>query len=165
MEWTNACTVENCGYQIGMKYLQTYKQLKEKVLEYMSPKHITVIEKAYRYSKKAHHGQYRKSGNLFITHPVSVAFILAQLEQDVSTICAGLLHDTIEDSDTSREDIEQAFGEDIANLVSGVTHLGKIYFGSKEEQQADNFRRMFLAMAKDIRVVIIKLSDLSLIHI
>ncbi len=142
-----------------MKHLKTFKQLYDKTAEYLPSESVQMVEKAYEFAKHAHEGQYRKSGNPYITHPVSVAYILSELHQDAKTICAGLLHDTIEDANASKEDMVQAFGEDVYELVEGVTHLGRIYFGSKEEEQAENFRKMFLAMAKDLRVVIIKLAD------
>ncbi|MBT6121613.1 bifunctional (p)ppGpp synthetase/guanosine-3',5'-bis(diphosphate) 3'-pyrophosphohydrolase [bacterium] len=142
-----------------MKHLHTFQQLKENVSTYISAEHIPTIERAYKYARHAHRGQYRRSGTPYITHPVSVAYILSELHQDYTAICAGLLHDTIEDCQVTHDDIEREFGPDVATLVEGVTNLGKIYFGSKEDRQVENFRKMFLAMAKDVRVVLIKLSD------
>ncbi|MFR9239971.1 MAG: RelA/SpoT family protein [Clostridium baratii] len=120
---------------------------------------IDVIKKAYEVAKEAHKDQKRISGEPYITHPIDVACILAELGMDTSTIAAGLLHDVIEDTDYTYEDMAREFSEEIANLVEGVTKLGKIQYKTKEEQQADNVRKMLLAMAKDIRVIIIKLAD------
>ena len=119
----------------------------------------SIIIKAFEFAKEAHKGQKRHSKEDYITHPLAVAKILVDLKQDEKVIAAALLHDTIEDCDVTDEDIEQSFDTEIAQLVKGVTNLGKIYFESKEEKQAENFRRMFIAMAKDIRVLIIKLAD------
>ncbi len=118
-----------------------------------------LIKKAYDYAK-AHHGdQLRKSGEPYIVHPVQVAYILSTLGMDDSTICAALLHDTVEDTDTTKQDLVQIFGEEIAELVDGVTKLSKLQYASMEEQQVENYRKMFLAMGKDIRVILIKLAD------
>ncbi len=118
-----------------------------------------LITKAFYFSKKAHDGQFRKSGEPFFTHPVEVALILSDLGMDDATITAAMLHDTIEDTAYTYEDISREFGEEIAILVEGVTKLGQIPYSSKEEQQAENLRKMLMAMAKDIRVIIIKLAD------
>ncbi|MSR88496.1 MAG: bifunctional (p)ppGpp synthetase/guanosine-3',5'-bis(diphosphate) 3'-pyrophosphohydrolase [Candidatus Margulisbacteria bacterium] len=131
----------------------------EKCTVYLSPEDLKTIERAYVFAEVAHQDQSRHSGIPYITHPVLVASILAELRQDVATICAGLLHDTIEDTVVDQKGLTKEFGADVCQLVSGVTKLGKIYFGSKEEQQAENFRKLFLAMANDVRVVIIKLAD------
>ena len=120
---------------------------------------IETIKKAYNLAKEAHKNQSRESGEPYIIHPIDVACILAELGMDTSTIAAGLLHDVIEDTDYTYEDLAKEFSKEIANLVEGVTKLGKIKYKTKEEQQADNVRKMLLAMAKDIRVIIIKLAD------
>lgn len=118
-----------------------------------------LIKKAYEYAK-AHHGdQLRKSGEPYIIHPVQVAYILSTLGLDDSTICAALLHDTVEDTDITKQDLAQVFGQEIADLVDGVTKLNKLQYASMEEQQVENYRKMFLAMGKDIRVILIKLAD------
>lgn len=118
-----------------------------------------VIIKAYNLASEAHKGQMRLSGEPYVIHPIEVASILVDIGMDTNTIAAALLHDVVEDSDFTYEDIEREFGTEVAELVEGVTKLGKIEFKSKEEEQADNVRKMVLAMAKDIRVVLIKLAD------
>lgn len=109
--------------------------------------------------KKVHEGQYRVSEEPYIVHPLVVAKILADLLVDKSTIIAALLHDVLEDTDTKPEEIRERFGDDVLNLVLGVTKLGKYQFKSKEQRQAENFRRMIIAMANDIRVIFLKLAD------
>lgn len=143
---------------IGVENLN-FTVLKKHILKYNSSVDIDLIEKAYDFAKKAHSGQYRVSGEHFIFHPLEVAMILADLRLDVATIAAGLLHDVVEDTEYTLEDIKKNFGEEIAILVDGVTKLGKIEYKTKEEQQAENLRKMFLAMAEDIRVILIKLAD------
>ena len=131
----------------------------EKLETYLNKDHISYIKEVYEFAKDAHKGQKRKSGRDYIMHPVEVAIILAEIQQDVSTIAAGLLHDTLEDTPVTKERISDVFGEDTAHLVEGVTKLGKVYFGTNQEAQAENYRKLFLAMAEDLRVVIIKLAD------
>ena len=120
---------------------------------------IEEIKKAYLYAARLHSGQYRISEEPYIIHPVEVAKILTDLMVDKNTIIAALLHDVIEDTDTKPEEIREIFGEDVLSLVMGVTKLGKFQFKSKEERQAENFRKMFIAMANDVRVVFLKLAD------
>ena len=120
---------------------------------------LEMIEKAYKFAEDAHQEQKRESGEPYIIHPIYVAIILSELGMDTSTIAAGLLHDVIEDTKWTYEEIQSIFNSEIADLVNGVTKLGKIQYKTKEEQQADNVRKMLLAMAKDIRVIIIKLAD------
>ena len=117
------------------------------------------ILRAYNFALGKHGDQKRKSGEPYIIHPVQVAYILAGLELDTDTICAALLHDVVEDTDVTREELEKEFGPQIAAMVDGVTKLGKLQYTSKEEQQVENYRKMFLAMGKDIRVILIKLAD------
>lgn len=129
-------------------------------LEQYNPNYnIPRIVEAYQFGDQAHSGQLRKSGEKYFIHPVHVSLILAELEMDEDTVIAGLLHDVIEDTEYSFEFISEKFGHDVAELVDGVTKLGKIHYESKEERQAENLRKMFLAMAKDIRVILIKLAD------
>ncbi len=120
---------------------------------------LDIIERAYRIAERQHEGQYRKSGEPYLIHPVEVAKILADLGMDENTIIAGLLHDAVEDTPYTQEDLKRDFGEEVALLVDGVTKLGSLVYESKEERQAENLRKMFLAMSKDIRVLIIKLAD------
>ena len=136
-----------------------YDKLIAMIKRYHPSGDISQIEKAYKIAYKAHDGQLRKSGEPYIIHPIAVANILADLELDMEVIAAGLLHDVVEDTPYTYEDITELFGKDIADLVDGVTKLGKIKYQTKEESQAENLRKMFLAMAKDIRVILIKLAD------
>lgn len=139
---------------------ELYKTLIDKVLEYHPNDDITMIEKAYKIADEAHKGQLRKSGEPYIMHPLCVAIILAELELDKETIVAGILHDVIEDTIMTSEEIEQEFSSEILLLVEGVTKLTQLNFSQdKLELQAENLRKMFLAMAKDIRVILIKLAD------
>ncbi|MBQ8947045.1 MAG: bifunctional (p)ppGpp synthetase/guanosine-3',5'-bis(diphosphate) 3'-pyrophosphohydrolase [Lachnospiraceae bacterium] len=142
-----------------------YQDLIARVRKYHPSDDISLIEKGYKTAVRCHEGQVRKSGEPYIIHPLSVAIILADLELDKETIVAGLLHDVIEDTDMTMGELKAEFGEDVANLVDGVTKLDKLQFvGSNHqvdrlEMQAENLRKMFLAMAKDIRVILIKLAD------
>lgn len=139
---------------------ELYIKLIEKIKTYHPSKDFSMIERAYRLAVDAHKAQLRKSGEPYIIHPLKVAYILAELELDMESIVAGILHDTIEDTPYTYEDIVKLFSEEVAILVDGVTKLGKISYSiSKEEIQAENYRKMFLAMAKDIRVILIKLAD------
>ena len=136
-----------------------YECLLQKIKENCNNVDANIIKKAYDLACDAHKNQKRESGEPYVTHPIDVAVILAEMGMDTSTIAAGLLHDVIEDTEYTYDDIKSMFNEEIANLVQGVTKLGKIEYKTKEEQQADNVRKMLLAMAKDIRVIIIKLAD------
>lgn len=139
--------------------IDSFSVLIEKVKKYDPNSNFEMLEKAYFVSKTAHEGQQRNSGEPYIIHPVEVAIILAEMELDSTALVAALLHDTIEDTTYTYEELKVQFGVEVADLVDGVTKLGKIPFTSKEEQQVENLRKMFLAMAKDIRVIMIKLAD------
>ena len=138
---------------------QLYLELIEKIKTYHPSSDFSMVEKAYQLANNAHKDQKRKSGEPYIINPLKVAYILAELELDMESIVAGILHDVIEDTEYSYEDISNMFSEEIAALVDGVTKLGKLSYTTKEEVQAENYRKMFLAMAKDIRVILIKLAD------
>ena len=118
-----------------------------------------IIVKAFEVARKAHENQIRRSGEPYIAHPVMVAHIVAELGLDDVTICGALLHDSVEDTNTTLDDVKNLFGEDIAGIVDGVTKLDRIHFQSNEQAQAASMRKMLVAMAKDIRVLIIKLAD------
>ncbi len=120
---------------------------------------IPLIRKAYEYSDKAHDGQTRSSGEPYIEHCLQVAFILAEQHMDSTTIAAGLVHDVVEDTDATIDDLRKEFNDEIAELVDGVTKIGSVHFSSREEQQVEYFRKMLLTMSKDIRVILIKLAD------
>lgn len=137
----------------------TIKNFLSKVKHYYHARDIGRIEDAFNVANKAHEGQFRASGRPYITHPTIVADILIDMGLDVSTICAALLHDTVEDTYVTDGDLRKQFGDEIADLVAGVTKLDKIQFHNKEEEQAENMRKMFFAMAKDVRVMLIKLAD------
>lgn len=146
---------------------EIYVKLINRIRSYHPSDNLDMVERAYALAKKAHDGQLRKSGEPYIIHPLEVAYILADLELDMESITAGLLHDVVEDTSYTIEDIETMFNKEVALLVDGVTKLGQIQYSQnaqnkqlqKEEIQAENYRKMFLAMAQDIRVVLIKLAD------
>ena len=135
------------------------EQLIEKILSYNPEADVDKVREAYDYAEKHHEGQKRNSGEDYIVHPFNVALILAEMNMDVPTIIAGLLHDTIEDTDVTYDDVKERFGEEVAILVEGVTKLKMLSYQTKQEKQAENIRKMVLAMAKDIRVVIVKFAD------
>ena len=135
------------------------QDLTEALSKYLPDADIGIVQKAYEYSAKAHQGQSRRSGEAYISHPLEVANNLVKLKMDETTLAAGLLHDTIEDTLSTSKEIQKLFGDEIFQLVDGVTKISKIDFSSREEIQAENYRKMIFAMAKDIRVVLIKLAD------
>src|ERR1017187_1562037 len=135
------------------------EQLIERIRSYQPSVDGDLIQRAYDYSFKMHAGQTRKSGQPYVVHPVSVAGIIADLRLDAASVCAGLLHDVVEDTLATTEDLTKEFGGEVAELVDGVTKLSKINFTSNEDREAENFRKMVVAMARDIRVLLIKLCD------
>ena len=132
--------------------------LLEKVKEY-SQTEKKMIEKAYQYAKDLHQGQYRQSGEPYVMHPLTVAYILADMHADCDTICAGLLHDTLEDTKITKEEIEENFNPSVAKLVNGVTKLSKMNFSSKQAQNYANTRKIITGITEDVRIIIIKLVD------
>ncbi|MBQ8176844.1 MAG: bifunctional (p)ppGpp synthetase/guanosine-3',5'-bis(diphosphate) 3'-pyrophosphohydrolase, partial [Oscillospiraceae bacterium] len=137
----------------------TIDALIQKILDDDKQYDLSKIISAYEFAAKAHSNQVRSSGEPYITHPLAVSFILLELGMDTDTICAAMLHDVVEDTDTTLEEVKKLFGQDVAMLVDGVTKLGKIPLFTKEEQQAENVRKILLAMSQDIRVILIKLCD------
>ena len=142
-----------------MTSIKLIDELIQQVQAYHPEADIETIRQAYEFSARVHEGQMRRSGEPYLQHPLAVASILAFLKLDVPAIVAGLLHDTVEDTVATHQELEERFGEDVARLVDGVTKIGQIPFKSHEEKQAENFRKMVLSMADDIRVVFIKLAD------
>jgi GTP diphosphokinase / guanosine-3',5'-bis(diphosphate) 3'-diphosphatase len=134
-------------------------QLIEDLSSYHPGADVALVRKAYAFAAAAHDGQTRKSGDPYVTHPLAVANIISELKLDVASVCAGLLHDCVEDTSATIEQLSETFGKEVAFLVDGVTKLGKLPYSTREEQQAENFRKMLLAMARDIRVILVKLCD------
>lgn len=131
----------------------------DKVTGYHPGADVNLIQRAYEFAEKQHDGQVRKSGDPYFVHPVNVANIIADMRLDAKSVCAALLHDVVEDCDVESEELAELFGEEVAFLVDGVTKLGKVNFASKEDRQAESFRKMIVAMARDIRVLLVKLAD------
>ena len=134
-------------------------EILDKIQGYMPEPGQALIQKAYVFSASAHAGQTRRSGEPYLSHPLEVANILAEMRMDESVITAGLLHDTVEDTKATIEELDSLFGEEVADIVDGVTKISQITFDTKEQAQAENIRKMILAMAEDIRVLIVKLAD------
>ena len=134
-------------------------QLTTKLAEYLTPSELRKVKEAYRFSDEMHLGQVRKSGEPYISHPIAVAEICADWKLDVQAIMAALLHDVMEDQDVKKDELIERFGAPVATLVDGLSKLEKIEFQSQIEMQAENFRKMLLAMARDVRVILIKLAD------
>ena len=134
-------------------------ELIDKVLKYNPKADVALLNRAYVFSMKAHGNQKRANGQPYLAHPLEVASILADLQMDEASIATGLLHDTLEDTLASYDELRQMFGEDVARLVEGVTKLSRIEFNNKSVEQAENFRKLLLAMADDIRVLLVKLAD------
>ncbi|MDR7609175.1 MAG: HD domain-containing protein, partial [Armatimonadota bacterium] len=135
------------------------QRLVERVREVQPQADLDLLRRAYAFAVRAHEGQFRRSGEPYVMHSVAVAHILADLRMDTTTVAAALLHDVPEDTPQSLEEVRREFGDEIATLVDGVTKLGKIQWRSQEEKQAENLRKMFLAMASDVRIILIKLAD------
>ena len=136
----------------------TLEKLLELIKKY-DPESVEMVRKAYEYADLLHEGQMRQSGEKYISHPLNVAYILAEMQADADTICAGLLHDTLEDTNITKEDIAHYFNQDVANLVCGVTKLAKMNFSSKQEQNYANTRKIITSITDDVRIIIIKLAD------
>ena len=147
------------GHRLDKKVDHSYEELKALLLASDRDFDMEKIDKAYQFALESHGDQKRRSGVPYILHPVSVAYILVELGMDTESIVASLLHDVVEDTPVGLEEIKKLFGIEVANLTDGVTKLGRIPYSSREEQQAENLRKMLIAMADDIRVIIIKLAD------
>src|SRR5690554_7295824 len=137
----------------------TVEELARELSSYLDTNRINQVRRAYYYAEQAHEGQMRKSGDRYITHPLAVAGILADLRLDHQSLMAAMLHDVIEDTGIAKDALSEQFGDDVAELVDGVSKLTQIEFRSRAEAQAENFQKMTLAMAKDIRVILVKLAD------
>jgi GTP diphosphokinase / guanosine-3',5'-bis(diphosphate) 3'-diphosphatase len=140
-------------------HVTKFRELMKRLREYRPQDDLEIVSKAYDYSQKVHTGQTRASGEPYLVHPLEVALVLAEMKMDPVAVAAGLLHDSVEDTSTTIVDIRKEFGEQVAHIVEGVTKISQIDFASREEQQAENLRKMMLAMVDDIRVVLIKLAD------
>src|SRR6266403_3477133 len=136
-----------------------FRELMKRIQENRPQDDLSIVKKAYDYSLKHHEGQSRASGEPYLVHPLEVALVLAEMKMDPVAVAAGLLHDSVEDTSVTIVDIRKEFGEQVAHIVEGVTKISKIDFSTQEEQQAENLRKMMLAMVDDIRVVLIKLAD------
>jgi guanosine-3',5'-bis(diphosphate) 3'-pyrophosphohydrolase len=139
--------------------LTQLETLMEEIPKYQPGANLDLVSRAYRFSELSHRGQQRASGEPYLSHPLEVAGLLVNFKMDVTTVTAGLLHDVLEDTEATKDDLEREFGREIAELVDGVTKIGKLAFSSREERQAENFRKMVVAMAHDLRVLMIKLAD------
>jgi len=139
--------------------VQEFEELRQELAHYFDSQQIQTIEEAYILAKKAHDGQKRHTGEPYVTHPVAVALILAQMRMDPPTIMAAILHDVLEDTPVEKHDLVKQFGKEVADLVDGVTKLTQIEFESRAQAQAENFRKMVMAMARDIRVILVKIAD------
>src|SRR5512145_379920 len=136
-----------------------FEDILDKVESYIPNFDEELLQKAYIFSAREHRGQVRSSGEPYLVHPLNVAYLLAEMRLDETSIAVGLLHDVLEDTLTTKEKLQEIFGEDVAELVNGVTKISRYAYVSKEEQQAETFRKMLLAMVSDLRVVLVKLAD------
>src|SRR5712691_3156295 len=143
----------------GEQHQKLLDELLAEVRAYTSAVDLELVTRAFRYAAERHDGQQRQSGSPFIEHPVGAARICAQLRLDDQTIVAALLHDVVEDTDTDIEDVRAEFGDEVAHLVDGVTKLTRVQFQSREQAEAENYRKLIVAMAQDVRVILIKLGD------
>src|SRR5205807_7428496 len=139
--------------------LTKFRELMKRMQENRPQDDLSLIKKAYDYSLRVHEGQTRASGQPYLIHPLEVALVLAEMKMDAVAVAAGLLHDSVEDTSVTIVDIRKEFGEQVAHIVEGVTKISQIDFSTREEQQAENLRKMMLAMVDDIRVILIKLAD------
>ena len=139
--------------------INTIDSLSESLTEYLESDQVNLVRRAYYYAEQAHDGQFRISGDPYVTHPLAVAGILREMHMDHQSVAAAMLHDVIEDTGLSKEAISGQFGSSVADIVDGVSKLNRIEFSSQAEAQAENFQKMALAMAKDIRVILVKLAD------
>lgn len=146
-------------HQISDQSPKTLEELLERVRSYLPDRELGIIEKAYEFSEHHHRGQIRRSGEPYISHPLGVAAILADLHLDLPTIATGLLHDTVEDTAATLDDVKREFGQTIAHLVDGVTKISQMSFRNTHEKQGENIRKMIIAMGKDVRVILVKLAD------
>ena len=139
--------------------MSTIEDLVDRLRGYLKPEEIQQVRRAYYFAEQAHDGQRRRSGEHYVTHPLAVATILANMHMDHQSLMAAMLHDVIEDTPVTKEALAKQFGETVADLVDGVSKLTQIHFEDKALAQAENFQKMALAMAKDIRVILVKLAD------
>src|SRR5207245_1178205 len=146
-------------YSVTETTMIRFEDILDKVDSYKPDFDEELLQKAYIFSAREHRGQVRSSGEPYLVHPLNVAYILADLHLDETSISVGLLHDVLEDTLTTKEKLQETFGEDVAELVDGVTKISRYAYVSKEEQQAETFRKMLLAMVGDLRVVLVKLAD------
>src|SRR5688500_887967 len=152
-------TLREYGIDVNAPQTLRLNDILDSVVAYHPKADVDLIKKAYVYCAKVHAGQTRKTGEPYLIHPLAVAGILAQLKLDEASVVAGLLHDTVEDTLATLDEVEELFGKDISSIVDGVTKLSKINFNTAEEKLAENFRKMLVAMSRDIRVLLVKLAD------
>jgi GTP pyrophosphokinase len=150
---------EQLSIDFAAPFLDDFDHLVQRVRSYHPDPDLSTLERAFRYAAEKHHEQRRKSGEPYIIHPLGVAEVVAQLKLDIASLCAALLHDVVEDTPTTLDELRERFGAEVATLVDGLTKLSKLRFSTHEEHQAENFRKMIVAMSQDIRIILIKLAD------